>query len=88
MTLQLKKNKLDKRLKYIHARKKVSIIIYVATCSAVFISLYFHLERFGKIEHALPLRSIAFIFGPIMLHLLIGIALYLIYDTAAEKEQA
>uniref|UniRef100_K4AUJ1 Uncharacterized protein n=1 Tax=Solanum lycopersicum TaxID=4081 RepID=K4AUJ1_SOLLC len=37
MTLQLKKNKLDKRLKYIHARKKVSIIIYVATCTAVLI---------------------------------------------------
>lgn len=37
--------------------------------------LYFHLLRFGKIEHALPLPSIAFIFGLIRLHLLIGIAI-------------
>ncbi|KAG5625021.1 hypothetical protein H5410_010239 [Solanum commersonii] len=35
--LQLKKNKLDKRLKYIHAWRKVSNIIFVATFAAVLI---------------------------------------------------
>ncbi|XP_074313313.1 UPF0496 protein At4g34320-like [Silene latifolia] len=35
--LQLKKNKLDKKLKYIHAWRKVSNIIFVATFAAVLI---------------------------------------------------
>lgn len=35
--LQLKKNKLDKKLKYVHAWRKVSSIIFVATFAAVLI---------------------------------------------------